>query len=266
MNPLELSFMQRAIIIGLVLAAAIPCIGILCVLKRMSLMGDTLAHSSLAGVAFGFIFGFNPTLGAAAYCVLAAAAIEFLRHKFPQYADISLAIILSTGVGLAGVLSGYLPASANFSNFLFGSIVAVPDEEFYTSLGVGLATLGAFFLFYKEVFYIVFDEQGAKLAGVPVHRINFVFVILTAATIAVAARTVGALIVSSLMVLPVACALQIARSFRSTVWLSISFSVLFMISGLIISCYTYAKPGGAIALTGVAALVAILVVKAVVKR
>lgn len=266
MEMFELEYMRRAFVIGLVLAAAIPCIGIVCVLKRLSLMGDTLAHSSLAGVTLGFLFGFNPTLGAALYCVLAAAAIEFLRHKFPQYADISLAIILSTGVGLAGVLSGYLPATANFANFLFGSIVAVPDAEFYTTIGVGLATLSSFFLFYRAVFYIVFDEQGAKLAGAPVHRINFLFVILTAATIAIASRTVGALIVSSLMVLPVACALQIARSFRSTVALSIVFSILFMFSGLIISCYTYAKPGGAIALTGVAALIIILMIKAVSKR
>lgn len=266
MEMLEYEYVQRAFLVGLILAAAIPCIGIVCVLKRLSLMGDTLAHSSLAGVSLGFLCGFNPTLGAALYCVIAAAAIEFLRYKFPQYADISLAIILSTGVGLAGVLSGYLPDMTNFSNFLFGSIVAIPDPEFYTTIGVSLATLGAFFLFYRAVFYIVFDEQGAKLAGAPVHRINFLFVILTAAMIAIASRTVGALIVSSLMVLPVACALQIARNFRSTVWLSIAFSVLFMISGLLISCYSDAKPGGAIALTGVAALVTILVIKAVAKR
>lgn len=262
----QLQLIQRAYIVGLVLAAAIPCIGVMSVLKRLSMMGDTLAHSSLAGVALGFIFGFNPTICAAAYCIAAAGAIEFLRHKFPQYADISLAIIMSTGVGLAGVLSGYLPATANFTNFLFGSIAAVPNSEFYLSICIGAVVLGTFFLLYKEVFFIIFDEQGARLAGVPVAAINFIFMILTATIIAVAARTVGALIVSSLMVLPVACAMQIARNFRQTVFASISFSVLFMLIGLTISCFSDAKPGGTIALTGVSILTLILVIKGCLKR
>ncbi len=262
MEIFELEFMRRAFIVGLILAAAIPCIGIISVLKRLSMLGDTLAHSSLAGVSLGLIWGFSPTLSAAIYCIVAALAIEYLRRKFPQYAEISLAIIMSTGVGLAGVLSGYLPGNANFTNFLFGSISAVPDIEMYLTICVGIPVLLMFYLFYKELFFIVFDEQGARLAGVPVSLINTGTVILTAATIAVAARTVGALIVSSLMVLPVACAMQVARNFRQTVIFSILFSLSFMVVGLIVPFYTHAKPGGVIALTGVAILIVILVGKA----
>jgi zinc transport system permease protein len=255
--------MRRAFAVGLLLAVIIPCIGIVVVLKRLSMMGDALSHSSLAGVAAGLILGINPIVGAGAVCVAAALSIEAIRKRIPKYSEMSIAIILSAGVGLAGVLSGFVKNAANFNSFLFGSIVAISDFEMILVACVSCAVLVAFVLLYKELFYVTLDERAARLAGVPVRSVNFVFTILTAVTVSVASRTVGALIVSSMMVVPTACAMQFGKSYRQTVIGSVAFAVAFTLIGLFLSYYARLKPGGTIVLLGVACFLLILLVKKV---
>jgi zinc transport system permease protein len=257
----EYDFMRRAFIVGILLAVIIPCIGIIVVLKRLSMIGDALSHTSLAGVAAGLIMGVNPVLGAVAACVAAALGIEAIRKKFSKYSEMSIAIVMSAGVGLAGVLSGFVKNAANFNSFLFGSIVAISDFEMMLVLCISCAVMLAFIFLYKELFYIALDERGARLAGVPVAAVNFIFTILTAATVSIAARTVGALIVSSMMVVPVACAMQFGKSYKQTVIYSVCFAVFFTVIGLFISYYMKLKPGGAIVLIGVLCLVLILLIK-----
>lgn len=255
------AFMQKAFLVGILLALIIPCIGIIIVLKRLSMIGDALAHTSLAGVATGLIFGFNPVLGAMAACVVAALGIDIIRKKLPKFSELAIAVIMSTGIGLAAVLSGFVKSAANFNSFLFGSIVAVTDFELMLVVLVSLIVLLTFILLYKELFFIAYDEEAARLAGVPVKVVNFVFTLMTAITISVAARTVGALIVSSMLVIPVACGMQFGRSYRQTVLLSVAFALLFTIAGLFIAYYAGLKPGGTIVLTGVLCLLVILGVK-----
>ncbi|MDR1943961.1 MAG: metal ABC transporter permease [Synergistaceae bacterium] len=258
MSIFEYEFMRRAFIVGILLAVIIPCIGIVVVLKRLSLIGDALSHSSLAGVAAGLVIGINPILGAVATCIAAALCIEAIRRKIPQYADISLAVILSASVGMAGVLSGFVKNAANFNSFLFGSVIAFSDFEMVLVVCVSVVVTLAFVLLHKELFFIAFDERAARLAGVPVRAVNTIFTILTAVTISVASRTVGVLIVSSLMVVPVACAMQFRGSYKRTVVHSICFAVAFTAAGLYISYYAKLKPGGTIVLLGVACLFLIL--------
>ncbi len=266
MGIFEFDFMRRAFLVGVLLAMIIPCIGMIVVLKRLSMIGDALSHSSLAGVALGLIFEFNPILGAIAACVIAALGIEAIRRRIPKFSEMSIAIVMSAGVGLAGVLSGFVKNATNFNSFLFGSIVAISDFEMILVACVSAAVLLAFVLLYKELFYIALDERAARMSGVPVKVINFVFTILTAVTVSVAARTVGALIVSSLMVVPVACAMQFGRSYRHTVRLSVAFAVAFMLAGLVLSFYLRLRPGGTIVLVGVITLVAILAGKWLFRR
>jgi len=261
MAILEYDFMRRAFLVGILLAVIVPCIGIIVVLKRLSMIGDALSHTALAGVAAGLVTGINPVAGAVATCIAAALGIETIRKKIPRYSEMSIAIVMSAGIGLAGVLSGFVKNAANFNSFLFGSIVAISDMELILVISISIAVLAAFLLLYKELFYIAFDENAARLAGVPIKTINFIFTILTAVTVSVAARTVGALIVSSLMVVPVACAMQFGRSYRQTVLYSIGFALLFTVSGLFVSYYASLRPGGTIVLTGVLCLVLILSVK-----
>lgn len=266
MAILEYDFMRRAFIVGLLLAVIIPCIGIIVVLKRLSMIGDALSHTSLAGVAAGLILGINPILGAIAACIAAALGIEAFRKKIPQFSELSIAIIMSAGIGLAGVLSGFVKNAANFNSFLFGSIVAISDFEMLLVVCTSSAVMLAFIFLYKELFYIALDERAARLAGVPVRSINFIFIILTAVTVSVAARTVGALIVSSMMVVPVACAMQFGKSYKQTVVYAACFAIFFMVTGLFVAYYARLKPGGTIVLIGVLCLVFILLIKKVTAR
>lgn len=266
MEIFQYAFMRRAFIVGIILAIIIPCIGVIVVLKRLSMMGDALSHSSLAGVTIGLLMGINPVLGAMISCIIAAFGIEVIRKKVPQHAEIAIAIIMSTGIGIAGVLSGFVKNTANFNSFLFGSIVAISDFELYMVMIIGLIVLITFILLYKELFFMSFNEKGAELAGVPVGLVNGIFTVLVAITVAIAARTVGSLIVSSMMVVPVACAMQWAKSYKQTVMYSALFGVFFMIVGLFLAYYVGLKPGGTIVLTGVATFVISLVIKKVIKR
>jgi len=266
MEIFEYAFMRRAFLVGILLALIIPCIGIVIVLKRLSMIGDALSHTSLAGVAAGLLLNVNPVLGATAACVAAAFGIEAIRKKMPRYAEMSIAIILSAGVGLAGVLSGFVGNAASFNSFLFGSIVAISDAELYTVAGVSGVILLSFVLLYKELFYLALDERAARLAGVPVGVVNSVFTILTAVTVSIAARTVGALIVSSMMVVPVACGMQFGKSYRTTLLWSMGFAEVFTVSGLFLAYYGSLKPGGTIVLVGVVCLLGIFAVRAILAR
>ncbi|MDE5862994.1 MAG: metal ABC transporter permease [Lachnospiraceae bacterium] len=254
-------FMQKAFLVGILLAVIIPLIGVIVVLKRLSMIGDALSHTSLAGVALGLLLGFNPIIGAVVVCVIAAFSIEAIRRRLPKYAEISISIIMSVGIGLASVLSGFIEDGAAFNSFLFGSIVAITDTEVALVIAVTAIVVVTFLLLYKELMFITFDEQGAILAGIPVKKINFVITILTAITVSVAARSVGALMVSSLMVIPVACAMQLANSYKKTVIYSVLFALLFTVAGLFLSYYFNLKPGGTIVLTGVVVLIPLMISK-----
>lgn len=252
------AFMQKAFFVGILLAVIVPLIGVIVVLKRLSMMGDALSHTSLAGVALGLILGINPIAGAVAVCVAAALGIEGIRKSLPRYAEISISVMMSAGIGLASVLSGFVDDGAAFNSFLFGSIVAITDTEVILVVIVTIVVVTAFLLLYKELMFITFDEEGAELSGVPVKKINFIITLLTAVTVSVAARSVGALMVSSLMVLPVACAMQVADSYKKTVVYSVLFALFFTVCGLFLSYYFNLKPGGTIVLTGVVVLLPLL--------
>lgn len=262
----EYLFMQRAFVAGIILGVAVPCIGVVVVLKRLSMMGDALSHTSLAGVAAGLIGGIDPVLGATIACVAAAFGIEAIRRRFPGHAELAIAVIMSTGIGLAGVLSGFVPNSASFNSFLFGSIVTVSDGELIVVAIVGAAVLALFALLSKELFLVTLDERAARLAGVRIAAVNALFILMTALAVSVAARTVGALIVSSMMVVPVACALQLARSWKQIVLLSCGIGVSITAVGLVASYEYGLKPGGTIVLIGVAVLVVVLVGKTLMRR
>lgn len=257
----EYAFMQRAFLVGILLAIIIPLIGVIVVLKRLSMIGDALSHTSLAGVALGLLLGIDPIVGAVVVCVVAAFSIETIRKRLPRYAEISISIIMSVGIGLASVLTGFIEDGAAFNSFLFGSIVAITDTEVWMVVIVTVIVVVTFLVLYKELMFITFDEQGAVLAGLPVKKINFVITLLTAITVSVAARSVGALIVSSLMVIPVACAMQISNSYKKTVIYSVLFAVVFTVVGLVLSYYFNLKPGGTIVLTGVVVLIPLMVAR-----
>ena len=261
----QYSFMQRAFIVGILISVITPCIGVIVVLKRMSMIGDALSHSSLAGVTAGLAFGINPIASAVIFSIMSAFGMERIRKSFPRYSEISIAVITSMGVGIAGILSGFVKNAASLNSFLFGSIVAITDFELFMVIGLSVLVIFVFILLYKELFYTTFDEESAKFSGVPVKSINFVFTLLTAITISISSRAVGTLVISSLIVLPGASAMQITKSYKQTVILSIIFAVFSTISGLYISYYANFKPGGTIVLIGIAILIIVIFYKDVLK-
>lgn len=173
---------------------------------------------------------------------------------------------MAAGIGLAGVLSGFVPNSSTFSSFLFGSIVTVDDSELCLVLGIGAAVALFCLAFSKELFWVSLDERAARLAGVRVGAVNAAFVLVCALTVSIASRTVGSLIVSSMMTVPVACALAVARSWRQASLVACAVGAVSACAGLAASYEFALKPGGTIVLIEVAVLVALLAVKHSVAR
>ena len=261
-NIFAYEFMQRAFLVAALIALIAPCIGVTIVLKRLSAIGDAASHSALAGIAMGIVAGINPVLGAVIFSVLAVLGIEAFRRKFNRYPEIATVVVMSAGIGLTAVISGFITdSSENLNSFLFGSIVAISDFELYLTVILAVAVLVITRLLYKEIFYITFDEDGAQLAGVPVKSINFIIMLLTAVTVSVASRAVGALMISSLLVIPVAAAMIIAKSYKGTLIWSMVLAEAFTLAGLVISFYANLRPGGTIVLLGVAVLIILLIAK-----
>ncbi|AQS58707.1 metal ABC transporter permease [Desulforamulus ferrireducens] len=259
MEIFQYDFMQRAFAAGLIVGLICPLVGLFVALRRMSMISDALSHVCLAGVAAGLLSGIHPILAAAAFALSGALCIEKLRAVFKAYSEISIAIILSTGIALGAILldlgNGF---NASFSSYLFGSIVAINQTDLLIIAVTGFFILALVLLLKKELFYISFDEEGAQLSGIPVKSITITFTALTALTIATAIRVVGILLVSSLIVLPVAAAMRLAKSFREAMLLSVFLGEAAVIIGLFASFYINLAPGGAIVMTSVLILLAIL--------
>ena len=158
---LDYTFMQHALLISICIAILCPCIGIFLVLKRYSMIGDTLAHASLAGVTLGLFFGASPIVSAFIFTSAAGVSIEFLRQYFRKYTDLILAIVLSVSVGIAITLitSGVLHANA--SAYLFGSILTVSNMDLAVTAALSLAAVATFIIFYHQLLYLAYDETAS---------------------------------------------------------------------------------------------------------
>ncbi|WP_297016573.1 metal ABC transporter permease [uncultured Dialister sp.] len=255
------SFIQNALFISLCIAILCPCIGIFLVLKRYSMIGDTLAHSSLAGVTLGLLFRDSPVLTSFIFTALAGLSIEFLRQYFKKYTDLILSIVLSISVGIAITLisSGHLHANADA--YLFGSMLTVSPVDMAATAILSLLAVLLIAFNYHQLLYITYDEDASRIAGVHVKRLNYLFAFLVAAAISVSIRSVGILVITSMITLPVASALQLQKGFRATFLASLAYSFLSILGGFFISFYIGAAPGGVTALTAAFLLLLTLFVK-----
>lgn len=261
MNIFAYEFMQKAFIVAILISIITPLIGNTIVLKRLSSIGDALSHSSLAGVSIGLVFGLNPTFSAVLFSILAGIIIEYIKSAFPKYSEISTAVVLSFGVGLAAIFSGFVKNPSSFNSFLFGSIITISNYELFVVVILSIIVILTVTILYRELFYIAFDEESASLSGIKVKIINYIFTILTAIVVSISARTVGALIISSLLVLPISCSLLISNSYKQNLFFSMFFAFLFTITGLFISFFYDLKPGGTIILIGIFVLLILLIFK-----
>lgn len=258
---LHLSFMQNALISSVLISILCPSIGIFLVLKRYSMVGDTLAHSSFAGVAIGLVFGFSPIITSFIFTTLCAVFIEILKTYYKQYSDLILPIVLTFSVGIAITLTSSGMAQGNIESFLFGSILTVSRGDLYTILLISIISVILLCVLYEKLVYITFDEDGAKIAQINVKFINYLLSILTGAAISVSIRIIGILVVSSMIAVPVATSMQLGKGFKKTLIFSVIFGFIDVVTGLISSYYLNCAPGGTIALTSVFVLVLVLVFK-----
>lgn len=250
----ELQFMQNAFMVSIIISLLCPFIGLFLVLRRYSMIGDTLSHSSFAGVAIGLVLGTNPLITAFIFTSICAVIIEILRGYYQKYAELVMSIVLTLSLGIAIILISSGKASTKVNSYLFGSILTVTREDILLIAILGIICLTTLIILYNKLVYITFDEEGAKALGINVKIINYVFTILVGATISMSIRIMGILVISSIMIVPVATALQLKKSFKSTLIFSIIFGFIDIMFGLVLSYYFNTAPGGTIAITSVITL------------
>jgi zinc transport system permease protein len=254
----QYAFMQNAFFVSICISILCPCIGIFLVLRRYSMIGDTLSHASLAGITIGLLTNQSPILGAFLFTSICGAQIEFLRSYFKKYTDLILTIVLALSVGTAITVISSGKLHANADSFLFGSILTVTEFDIVMVLILSVISVAALILLYHQMLYIAYDEEAAQVAGVRVRLINYVFAVLVASAISVSIRIVGVLVLSSMIALPVATALQLGKGFKLTLIFSIIFSVVDIMAGLFLSYYLNVAPGGFTALVSVGVLVLVM--------
>jgi zinc transport system permease protein len=258
--PFELAFMQRALVAGLVVGAFAPMIGTFLVQKRMSLIGDGIGHIAFAGVAFGAVVGIYPLWTALAVAVAGAVALESLRARRRASGDLALALFFYSGIALGIVLLSRELNPTNVLVYLFGQILTVTDGEVLTILALGLIVAAVILGVRRPLFAVVADEEWARVAGLPVGLLSNLLAVTTAVAVVASMRVVGILLVAGLMVLPVASAQLLARSFRGTMGWAMAIGVGSVVVGLVASRLWNLASGGTIVLVAAAtfAVVAVL--------
>jgi len=246
----QYSFMVRAFAAGLIIALLAPVIGIFLVVRRYSLLADTLSHVSLVGVALGVFFNFSPVVGALATSSLAAVGMEKLRVGRKIFGESILALFLSGSLAIALIILSFSNGlNVNIFSYLFGSITTVTGTDLWIIAIFGVVVLVMTFVLFKKFFLVSYDEELAKANGLPVNALNIVMMLLAAVTVSLSMRVVGILLIGALMVIPVLTAVQLSNSFAKTLLYAISFSVFSVIVGLFLAFYFNLPSGGAIVAT-----------------
>jgi len=259
---LQYDFMQRAFFAGIMIAIVAPLIGTFMVVRRYSLMADTLAHVSLVGVAMGLITGINPVITASGTAIIAAVGIETLRSSKKVYGESVLALFLSGSLALATVIiSAGNGLNANFVSYLFGSITTVTSDDLWVIGSLGITVMALLFIFYKELFLVSFDEELAQAAGMKVERYNILLILLAALSVSISMRIIGVLLIGALMVIPVITAMQLAKSFKQTLAYAVCCSLIAVVTGLFTSYYFDLASGGTIVVIALTLFCISLIIK-----
>ncbi|MEV1006002.1 metal ABC transporter permease [Streptomyces sp. NPDC049881] len=247
---LDYAFMQRALLAALLIGFAAPAVGIYLVQRQQALMGDGIGHVALTGVALGFLLSANPVWMAVLVSTVGAVAMELLRSSGRARGDVALAMLFYGGMAGGVMIINLAPggSTANLTSYLWGSVTTVSEADIaaicWLSVFVLVVTLGL----RRQLFAVCQDEEFARVTGLPVRTLNLLLAVTAAATVTVAMRVVGLLLVSALMVIPVVAAQQATRGFVMTLVLAMVFGVLVSLSGTVTSYYADVPPGATIVL------------------
>lgn len=247
---LSFGFIQRALIAGSLIAVLCSVLGVFLVLRRLSLIGDGLAHVTFGSVALSLVMGLNPvyvTVTAIPLVMLSSLGILKLTEKARIYGDAAIGIVSSLGIAcgilLASVAGGF---NVDLFSYLFGNILAVGKADLVIAATLFIVVILAVAFFYRDLFAITFDEELARSSGIRTEAINTVLVLLTALTVVLAMKVVGIMLISALLILPAVTALQVARSFLATIIGSCCFAMVSVITGIFGSFILNLPTGGSI--------------------
>ena len=252
----------HALISGIAISILCSAVGLFLVLRKFSLFGDALAHSAFGGVAFGLFIGIYPLWIACGVAILSALGLTTIRQKFDISSDAIVAILLATGLG-AGVISVSMSDDLDLHDieeFLFGSAI-INTQSVFEILGLSGGILAILFFTYKKLLYSTFSEEQARAAGIPVDKMSYLLIAMAGVTVIISMQLVGVLLISALFVLPNVSAMLYARSFKQTMFLSMSFAISATVSGIIISYQFDIAQSGCIVLVAAAIFVGSLIVK-----
>ena len=263
--PFDRTYMQLALLAGIVVGATAPLIGVFIGQKGRSLGGDGLGHVAVAGIGAALLFGTSPTWTAMAFAIVAALVIEWLRARGSATGDLALALVFYGGIAGGVVLASRSGTNTNLQPYLFGSILTATADDVWTVLALGAVIIVTIACIGRALLAVVLDEDAARVSGIPAGVLNTVLAVLTAVTVVAAMRIVGVLLVAALMVLPVATSRLVATSFRSTLFGAVAVGVASAVLGLVAARQWALAAGGAIVLVA-AALFAIAAIVSGVRR
>jgi zinc transport system permease protein len=259
--------MQKALITGIAVAIICSAVGLFLVLRRHSLFGDALAHAAFGGIAVGLFTNIYPIWTAIVVSVLAALGMTKLRQSTRIPPDATVAVMLSSGLALGIVL---MSISGGFSvdlySFLFGSILLISQEELFIIIALSAGIMAILLPLYKKFTYITFDEEQAKVSGLQVSKLNYLFIVLASIAVIASIRLVGILLISSLIVIPNITAMMFGKGFKKTAAISGAVAVSSVISGIMISYAANVATGGTIVLVLVVGFLATLTAKKIQRQ
>lgn len=257
MSILHYSFMQRALIASVLIGLSAPSVGVYLVQRRLSLIGDGLGHVALAGVAVGVLTSTSPVWTALVAAVAGAVAIELIRGRGRTSGDVALAVLFYGGIAGGVVLISQAPGGtpSNLNAYLFGAITTTTQSDLIVFAVLSAIVLAVTHGLGRYLFAVSNDEEYATASGLPVLPLNLLLAVMTAVTVVVSMRVVGLLLISALMIVPIATAQLIAGSFRSTVALGTLIGVVVSVAGVTTSFYQDTPSGGTIVLFAIALFV-----------
>ncbi|MFJ8690153.1 metal ABC transporter permease [Micromonospora wenchangensis] len=263
MDLFQYDFMQRALVGALVIGLAAPALGIYLVQRRLALIGDGIGHVALTGVGAGLLLNRSPVLVAVVAAILGAVTIELVRARGRTSGDLALALLFYGGIAGGVMLVGLSDASsANLNAYLFGSLTTTSPADLTTIavLGAGIAVL--MLALRPALFAVCHDEEYARVAGLPVRALNMLLAVATAVTVTIAMRAVGVLLISALMVVPVATAQQVTRGFRSTMTAAMALGLFAAGAGVWVAATADTAPGASVVLLAIASFLVVALVAA----
>jgi zinc transport system permease protein len=268
--------MQRAFLVAVLVGVAAPVMGTYLVQRRFALLGDGIGHMALTGVAVGWLAGNAANLtphdalavpGAVVAAIVGAVLIEVVREKGRTSGDVALALLFYGGIAGGVVLIGLAGGTtANLTGYLFGSISTVTTLDVWLTVGLAAVVLGIGLGLRPALFALSHDEEFARSTGLPVRYLNITVAVLAALTVSVSMRVVGVLLVSAVMIVPVATSQLVARSFRATMSLAMAIGVTVCVVGLSVTYYYPLSPGATIVILAIGAYAVVSVLRPLLRR